>query len=143
MKGKRRERLRKRETKESIEEQVEGVKEENFQEPENKIRRRMKIEKDTKKEKEEKKEKVTEKKKEKKKKRKTKKKLEREWIKTTEKEEDIKIFTSNRPYILLSLMKMSTPEMTRLWKKKMNLTRLGNRRTMITHQKRSRMRSNC
>merc|ERR1712240_715969 len=38
-------------------------------------------------------------------------------------------------------MKMSTPEMTRLWKKKMNPTRLGNRRTMIIHQKRSRMRS--
>merc|ERR1712240_603620 len=38
-------------------------------------------------------------------------------------------------------MKMSTPEMTRLWKKKMNQTRLGNRRTMIIHQKRSRMRS--
>ena len=57
--------------------------------------------------------------------------------------DNIKIFTSNRPYILLSLMKMSTPEMTRLWKKKMNPTRLGNRRTMITHQKRSRMRSNC
>ena len=55
--------------------------------------------------------------------------------------DNIKIFTSNRPYILLSLMKMSTPEMTRLWKKKMNPTRLGNRRTMIIHQKRSRMRS--
>ena len=57
--------------------------------------------------------------------------------------DNIKISTSNRPYILLSLMKMSTPEMTRQQKKKMNPTQLGNQRTMIIHQKGSRMRSNC